>query len=60
MFEPLFTTKLDTGSGLGLYSVYTTVSNWGGDIQVDSTLGKGTTFTLRLPMWPRDAGSSGR
>ena len=51
VFEPLFTTKLDTGSGLGLYSVHTTVSNWGGDIQVDSTLGKGTTFTLRLPMW---------
>ena len=51
VFEPLFTTKLDAGSGLGLYSVHTTVSNWGGDIQVASTLGKGTTFTLRLPFW---------
>ena len=50
-FEPLFTTKLDSGSGLGLYTVYTTVGNWGGDINVDSTLGEGTTFTLRLPIW---------
>ena len=51
VFEPLFTTKLDTGSGLGLYTVYTTVGNWGGDIKVDTTLGKGTTFTMRLPIW---------
>ena len=51
VFEPLFTTKFDTGSGLGLYSVHTSVSNWGGDITVNSTLGNGTTFTLRLPRW---------
>ena len=57
VFEPLFTTKVDAGSGLGLYSVYTTVTNWGGDIEVASTLGKGTTFTLRLPVWQEKQGA---
>ena len=51
VFEPFFSTKLDTGTGLGLYTVYTSVSNWGGRIEVDSAVGEGTTFTLRLPVW---------
>jgi CheY-like chemotaxis protein len=51
IFEPFFTTKLDIGTGLGLSTVYNTVTRWGGAIEVDSTLGKGTTFTLRLPVW---------
>lgn len=51
IFEPFFTTRADIGSGLGLYMIYTTVMNWGGDISVDSTPGEGTTFTLRLPLW---------
>ena len=51
IFEPFFTTKMDVGSGLGLYTVYETIKRWGGTITVQSGQGRGTTFTLRLPMW---------
>jgi PAS domain S-box-containing protein len=51
VFEPFFTTKMDIGTGLGLSTVYRTVTNWSGTIEVNSTLGEGTTFTLRFPVW---------
>ena len=54
LFEPFFTTKMDLGTGLGLSTVYRTVTNWGGTIEVDSTLGQGTTFTLRFPVWKEE------
>ena len=57
VFEPFFTTKVNVGSGLGLYTVYTTVSNWGGDVSVQSIPGEGTTFTLRLPVWTATQGA---
>ncbi|MDP3920842.1 MAG: ATP-binding protein [Candidatus Omnitrophota bacterium] len=49
IFEPYFTTKED-GSGLGLMSVYQAVREHGGRIDVATGVGKGTTFTLVIPM----------
>lgn len=51
IFEPFFTTKMDVGRGLGLYTVYETIKRWGGTITVQSGQDRGTTFTLRFPMW---------
>jgi len=48
MFEPLFTTK-QTGTGLGLVSCLSIVQGHGGTIEVTSTLGKCTTFIIKLP-----------
>ena len=42
-------TNRTPGSGLGLYIVEETVSKLSGTISVTSTLGEGTTFTLKLP-----------
>lgn len=50
IFEPLFTTK-QTGTGLGLSSCKNIVDQHGGTITVSSIVGKGTTFTIRIPKW---------
>ena len=50
VFEPFFTTKGPQSSGLGLSSSYGLVKKHGGDIHVASAFGKGTTFTIVLPL----------
>ena len=49
IFDPFFTTK-EKGTGLGLSVVYGIVERHGGKVEVQSALGEGTTFTLRLPI----------
>ncbi|GLX77472.1 hypothetical protein tinsulaeT_08120 [Thalassotalea insulae] len=48
--EPFFSTKGNTGTGLGLSQVYGFVERSNGFIEIDSTLGKGTTVTINLPI----------
>lgn len=48
IFDPYFSSK-KKGSGLGLAITYSIISNHGGQISVDSKLGKGSTFTIYLP-----------
>jgi len=50
MFEPFFTTKGPQSSGLGLSSSYGLIKKHEGDIRVASDFGKGTTFTIVLPL----------
>ena len=51
IFNPFFTTKKrGKGTGLGLYIVYSDIKRYGGEITVQSEVGKGTEFTVTLPV----------
>ncbi len=55
IFDPFFTTKeVGKGTGLGLSISYGIVTAHGGTIDVESTVGKGTTFRINLPIQPRN------
>jgi PAS domain S-box-containing protein len=60
IFDPFFTTKpVGKGTGLGLSTALATIGQAGGRLGATSTPGRGTTFTITLPMIARAAGVTG-
>jgi signal transduction histidine kinase/CheY-like chemotaxis protein len=50
IFEPFFTTKNDRGNGLGLHIVYNIIKQMKGTIEVESEVGEGSEFIIKLPL----------
>jgi signal transduction histidine kinase len=56
IFDPFFTTKTEAkGLGLGLSTVYGIVDRHKGTITASSELNKGTTFTIKLPVFKKES-----
>ena len=50
IFEPFYTTKdVGKGTGLGLFVSRSILNTYGGEIEFESEVGRGSTFTVRLP-----------
>ncbi|MGO4269687.1 sensor histidine kinase, partial [Paenibacillus sp. TAF58] len=54
MFERGFSTNADEGRGIGLYLIHNIVNKCGAHLEVESTLGVGTSFILTFPMHSRE------
>jgi len=54
IFDPFFTTKGEVGTGLGLSVSYSIIQRHGGEMRVESESGRGTTFTIILPVGTAD------
>ena len=52
IFEPFYSTKGQKGNGLGLAVIWGIIDNHNGTIRVESQVGAGTTFTIRIPVKP--------
>ncbi len=52
IFEPFYSTKGQKGNGLGLAVIWGIIDNHNGTITVDSEVGRGTTFIIRIPVEP--------
>ena len=50
IFDPYFTTKGDSGTGLGVPQVHALMQQVGGYVTMDSAVGKGTSFDLFFPV----------
>jgi two-component system cell cycle sensor histidine kinase/response regulator CckA len=59
IFDPFFSTKGDSGNGLGLSVAYGIIKRHGGDIEVTSEPGLGTEFVVSLPLCAKDAHGGG-
>jgi len=48
--EPFFSTKGDKGTGLGLSMVFGTIKRHNGTLDIESAVGRGSTFRIRFPV----------